>query len=96
MSGYFVAQVQVEDREVYQQYVDGVFPILRKYDGEVLVAHDDVDVLEGAWNPQRTIVLKFPSVERAREWYESPEYQEHMKLRLQSSQANAIIVKGLR
>ncbi|PON09728.1 hypothetical protein C2W62_53915, partial [Candidatus Entotheonella serta] len=42
-----------------QQYVDGVLPIVRKYDGEVLVAHDDVDVLEGVWNPQRTIVLKF-------------------------------------
>jgi uncharacterized protein (DUF1330 family) len=80
MSGYFVAQVLVESRDVYQQYVEGVFPIVRKYDGEVLVAHDDVDVLEGVWNPQRTIVLKFPSVGRAKEWNESPEYQEHMKL----------------
>lgn len=96
MAGYFIAQVQVESRDVYQQYVDGVFPILRQYDGEVLVAHDDVDVLEGAWNPQRTLVIKFPSVERAKEWYESPEYQEHMQLRHQASQANAIIVKGLR
>jgi uncharacterized protein (DUF1330 family) len=35
-----------------------------------------VEVLEGDWNPGRTVILKFPSFEKARAFYDTPEYQK--------------------
>ena len=42
---------------------------------EVLVRGGEVQTLEGGWNPGRTVVLKFPSVEAAKIYWDSPEYR---------------------
>ena len=43
--------------------------------GEILVATPEVDVLEGGYIHNWTVVVRFPSEEAARSWYDSPEYQ---------------------
>jgi uncharacterized protein (DUF1330 family) len=40
-------------------------------------------------------VLEFPSAERAKEWYGSPEYQEILPIRLKASNSVAILVEGV-
>ena len=37
--------------------------------------------MEGDALPPRTVVLEFPSVEAAKAWYNSPEYQEIIGIR---------------
>jgi uncharacterized protein (DUF1330 family) len=52
-------------------------------------------VLEGNWRPKRVVVLEFPTVERARAFYESPEYIEARTARKGAAQMNMIVVAGV-
>ena len=95
MPAYLIAQIQIENPEVYQQYADGFRPIIRPYDGEILAVDNEGEVLEGEWAMPRTVILKFPSIEQAKAWYHSPEYQELVKFRHQASKGNVILIQGL-
>jgi uncharacterized protein (DUF1330 family) len=46
------------------------------------------------WEHPRTIVIKFPSYEKAQEWYKSEEYKPIKKIRLDNALSNGIIIKG--
>lgn len=93
-AAYVITTLNITDPEIYEsKYVANVYDIFAKYGAEVLVVDEEPDVREGNWPYKRTIVEKFPSIEKAREWYESPEYQEFVKHRWASSEGNLIIVK---
>ena len=59
-----------------------------------LAAYGKVEVLEGA-APDGVVVLRFPSMEQARAWYDSPEYQEAAKLRVAAADWRVVLVEGL-
>ena len=40
-------------------------------------------------------MLEFPSIEKARAWYESPEYQEVLPIRLSANKDKMVIFEGL-
>ena len=54
-----------------------------------------METLEGDAQPPRTVVLEFPSVEQAKTWYNSPEYQEAVKIRQSVADSELIIVEGV-
>ena len=95
MAGYIIAQIEVTDPDAYDDYRKRVMPTLEKYDGEFLVRGGGLEVLEGEWPFRRTIVIRFPSVERAREWYDSPEYAGPKAMRHAASVGNQIVVAGV-
>ena len=49
----------------------------------------------GNWNYERTVVIKFPSFQRALDWYNSEEYEPIKQIRLDNSVSNGIIIKGV-
>jgi len=91
MTVYLVAQIQIEDPDTYQQYVDGFPPIFENFKGEVLAVDDDTETLEGNWSGNRTVILSFPDREELMRWYNSAEYQDLMQLRTQASTGNIVI-----
>ena len=52
-------------------------------------------VVEGEDNYPRIILIKFPSYEKALEWYHSEDYKPIKDIRLQNSKGLNIIVKGI-
>ena len=54
----------------------------------------EFELVEGKWEHPRTIVIKFPSYEKAQEWYKSEEYKPIKKIRLDNALSNGIIIKG--
>jgi uncharacterized protein (DUF1330 family) len=62
--------------------------------GKVIVG-PPADVLEGEWHGDRTVIIEFPSVEAARDWYNSPEYQAVIGQRLAAAESNAVILGGV-
>jgi len=52
-------------------------------------------VLEGDWKAGRVVVLQFPTIDAARAWYGSPEYQAIRPLRLAHSRGQVLIADGL-
>jgi uncharacterized protein (DUF1330 family) len=95
MAVYIIAQIDIRDRAEYEQYAAGFLEIFARYAGELLVVSENPQVVEGAWPYTRTVLLRFPSAEEARRWYESPEYQALAQHRLRASTANVIVAEGL-
>ncbi len=49
----------------------------------------------GTWPYVRTVLVEFPSICRAQQWYDSPEYREIIPLRQRAIDANIVMVRGL-
>ena len=71
MSGFAIFNIEVKKPEEYKEYVEKVKPIAEKFGGEYIVRGGETKVLEGTWTYPRTVVIKFPSYEKALEWYNS-------------------------
>lgn len=95
MAGYVIAQIQVNDREAYGEYVAGVGATIKAFEGEVLVAGAAADVMEGVWPLPSTVILRFPTIEKAKEWYHSDMYKPLLGLRLKIADSNLVIVDGV-
>lgn len=95
MSAYVVVQVKVHNPTAYEEYKKGVPATLALYDGKFLVRGGKIETLEGDWMPERFVILEFPTVERAKEWYASPEYTAILGIRHQNSDGQIIVVQGV-
>lgn len=94
MSAYIVFHNLVTDPEKLQQYLPTALETLMAHGVETLVVSETSTILEGTPSFPRTVVLKFPSRAAAREWYDSPEYQKVLPLRLQATEGYAVLVDG--
>ena len=74
MSGFAIFNIEVKKPEQYKEYVEKVKPIAEKFGGEYIVRGGETKVLEGTWAYPRTVVIKFPSYEKAIECHNSKEY----------------------
>src|SRR5207344_3477958 len=74
MPAYLIVQIAVTDPEKYERYKQLVPSSIAQYGGRYLVRGGRSETLEGNWSPARLAVLEFPSMDRAREWWNSPEY----------------------
>jgi uncharacterized protein (DUF1330 family) len=95
MPTYVILDVEVTDPETFARYAARSGDTVAAYGGRYLVRGGEFRVLEGDPNPHRVVVTEFPDDEAARAWYESPEYQEILPLRLQSTNSTAITVQGV-
>jgi uncharacterized protein (DUF1330 family) len=96
MSFYVIAQVDIRDREEYNKYVAGFRAMFADYRGEVLVADEAPQVIEGEWPWTKTVVIRFDDEAEAKRWYHSPQYQAAAKFRFKSANTNVIMAKGIR
>lgn len=95
MAVYIVAQIDIRDRELYGKYEQGFPEVFARYQGELLVVSEEPVVVEGEWPFTRTVLIRFPSAEAARGWYESPEYQAIAQHRFRAAKTNAVLVEEL-
>ena len=95
MSGYVIANINVKNSEAYKEYVGKVKPTVEKFGGEYLVRNGEFKVIDGEWKHPRTVVIKFPTYEKAWEWYNSEEYKPIKQIRLDNSEGTNIIIKGI-
>ena len=94
MSGFAIFNIDIKRSKEYKEYVEKVKPIAERYGGEYIVRGGESTIVEGSWAYPRTVVIKFPSYEKALEWYNSEEYKPIKQIRLDNSVANGIIIKG--
>ena len=94
---YMLANLKINDRETYHIYEKGFFPILKKYGGEFVTYDDSVETFEGSTPLEgRAVIFSFPSPEKAREWFNDPEYQElSMHRRAAAELKNLSMIKSL-
>ena len=76
-------------------FLGGITDILKAYHGTLLVGGGTIDAREGTPPQGSIVVLRFDSMEAARAWYESPEYQSIIGYRHAAAQTDAFIVEGI-
>jgi len=95
VAGYVIAIIDVTNAQDYQEYARQVPATIAKYGGRYLVRGGKIDLREGEWPGSRTVILEFPSLERAREWYDSPEYRPLRPIRQANSHGRIAFFEGL-
>ena len=96
VAAYVIVDVEVHNPDAYQNYQRDVPSTLEPYGGKFIVRGGKAETLEGNWNPQRVVVLEFPSVERARAWHDSAEYQAIVPIRKRNAKTNFLtVVEGV-
>ena len=95
MVAYLIVDVEVTDPVGYEEYRRGIPATLEPYGGRYVVRGGPFEVLEGDWQPKRVVVLEFPSVERAKAWYSSAEYQQILPLRERHARSSMVLVEGV-
>ncbi len=95
---YVVAETTVTDPQAYEDYRKLVLPTALAFGGQFLVRGGTRIQCEGVddahHDQMRTVILEFPSLSQAREWYDSPAYKEAKALRQAASQGRLFIVEG--
>ncbi len=95
MPVYFVAQYVVNDRDLYGEYAQGAGPTIAAHGGELVALDIAAETIEGKPPGPQTVILKFDSVEKAKEWYNSPDYQKVVGKRLAATEGFAVISQAM-
>jgi len=94
--GYVIAEVKVHDVAAFARYRALSTAAVEQYGGRFLVRGGAAEILEGPWAaPQRLIVVEFDSVEQAKLFYSSDEYQAARKVRENAGEMNMLVATGV-
>lgn len=94
MAAYILLDIDVFDPAGYEEYKKRGAPTILAYGGKPLARGGKTEVLEGNWQPKRMVLLEFKSIEEAKRWWDSPEYNEAKKLRHASARTNIVLLEG--
>ena len=95
MSAYLIVDTDLTQPERYEDYKRQAKPLAEQYGGEYLVRGGAMSVKENAlWTPTRMVVIRFPSVEKAKAFYESAEYQKILEISKESARRTVVLVEG--
>ena len=91
---YWVAHVDVNDPDVYEEYKSANAIAFAKYGAKFVVRGGQQEICEGN-NRARTVVLEFQDYEMALACYNSPEYKKALAIRKDISTSDLVIVEGV-
>jgi uncharacterized protein (DUF1330 family) len=94
MPAYVIAEISVTDALTYEQYKPLAAASIAAHGGAYKVRGGSVDSLEGDPVAGRLVVLEFPSLGAAQNWYRSPEYRLALPLRHAAARSRVFIVDG--
>jgi uncharacterized protein (DUF1330 family) len=95
MAAYMIARINVNDRDQYNEYMKVTPGIIAKYDGRFIVRGGETVTLEGPEEKWRIVVVEFPDLAKAKEFYYSPEYTDAKKIREGAALAQFVAVSGV-
>jgi uncharacterized protein (DUF1330 family) len=95
MAVYVIASLTIKDAGRFEDYKRTVMPSMENYGGRFVARGGPIHVLEGAWPRERLIIAEFPSMERAQQWWDSPEYAKPKALRQATADSELVIVQGV-
>jgi uncharacterized protein (DUF1330 family) len=95
MPAYVISEVDVKDAAGFEVYRTIAAKAIAHYGGRYLVRGGAASIAEGGPPPNNIIVVEFPSMERLREWYASPEYAEALKARATALDRRLMFVEGV-
>ena len=95
MAAYLIARVQVHDMEQYKQYTALSPDAIAAFGGEFIARGGATETLEGEEENRRVVIVRFPSLDAARDCYNSEQYQAAKAKRIGAADAQFIITDGV-
>ncbi len=95
MAAYVVIRVRANDPGKLKEYQQVAPSIISKYNGKLLARGGEVATLEGPEENRRIVIIEFPSLEIAIEFYNSEEYAQAIKLREGAAEFELIAIDGI-
>ncbi len=94
MKGYIIGRIIITNMEGYAPYIEKAKPIAESFGGTYIVRGGNPQSLEGDETAYRHVVISFPSVEAAKNFYFSDAYQGIIHLRQNNAEGTLTIVEG--
>ena len=96
MAAYLVVDTLLENPDLYETYKSRAKPLAEKYGGEYLARGGPMTLKEtDLWSPTRLVLVKFPDAATANRFYDSPEYQEVLKISKQAAKRTCVVLEGI-
>ena len=95
MAAYLIVQVTVTDPDRFADYRAAVPAVIANYGGRYIIRGGDVEAFEGSHDGRRLVIVEFPSMDRARAFWQSPEYREVRRLREGAAIMDVVAVEGV-
>jgi uncharacterized protein (DUF1330 family) len=94
--GYVISEADaIVDIPAVQKYGQSVPETLAAFNHHFIIRGGKPQSLDGGDAPKGVVVIAFDSVEKAREWYDSPAYQAIKPLRQSSTKGRMFIVESV-
>jgi uncharacterized protein (DUF1330 family) len=92
--GYCIVRVDVHSPEAYAEYAKAATAAIHKHGGRPLARGGAYEAMEGQARA-RNVVVEFDSMEAARAFYLSEDYQRAKKMREYAATVEYVIVEGV-
>ncbi|BBD77839.1 DUF1330 domain-containing protein [Hydrogenophilus thermoluteolus] len=93
--GYVVVVARRADNDALARYRELSAQAVAEHGGRFLVRGGRFEVLEGAWQPVRVVVVEFPSYDAAKAFYDSETYRQARAAREGVAEYDMLVVEGL-
>jgi uncharacterized protein (DUF1330 family) len=94
MPAYIIARIDITDWDRYREYTNATPAVIERFGGRFIVRGGDMVTLEGPPETRRVVVIEFPSLNQAKEFFHSPEYLQVKTLREGAATGQFIAIEG--
>lgn len=95
-AAYLIVDMQISDLAQYKQYMAEAPAAVAAFGGEYLVRGGKFETLEGDWQPARVAMLRFPSYDQAKAFYDAEQYRAaRAKREGATTFFNMVLVEGV-
>lgn len=95
MAAYVYVELSITDREGFQEYIQKAPISIAAYGGKYIIRAKLSEELEGTWPSQILVVLEFPSIQAAKDWWSSKEYAEAKDIRHKTASSKMSLFETL-
>jgi uncharacterized protein (DUF1330 family) len=93
---YIIVEMKITDPEQYKQYMAVAPAAVAAAGGEYLVRGSKTETLEGDWQPVRVAMLRFPSFDAAKTFYDGEMYRAARAQRAGATEFfNMVLAEGV-
>ena len=94
MKAYLILDITIHNLELFLEYAEAIPDFIAKHQGKYIVKGVEPTVMEGDWQPERVVVLEFPSQKNAQSFLSDPAAQSLIAKRHSSTTSQVVMVEG--
>jgi len=94
LKGYLILDFSIKDFSLFKEYIEKIPTFIAKHGGRYVVQGAVPEVMEGDWQPERVVVLEFPSNQKAKDFLADPEAQSFFAIHHNTTESKLILVEG--